>query len=360
MEIDYRSLAYKIFCWGFFVLCAILFFKYLFVYLIPFVVAWGVGYAVYPVACKLSRRTKISRRFCSFALVFIILILILSILFLLCNRIVYEVQNLFEHITQNSAKIEEYMQSVFDFVNGITNNIPILSGLQNTEIAESIRENINSILESIWDALLKSMGSAVPDLAGHIVTALPGVLLVGLLSIVASFYFALDVDLINFKIKKYIPEGIKKYILGFKNALKGGVVRFFRAYIVIFFITFLELFAGFLILGIDYAFVLALLIALMDILPLLGTGLVLAPWGVVLILMKNYFLGIGILLLLIIITVVRQVIEPKILGDSFGVHPLVSLISVYLGFKLFGIVGMILFPVFAMLLISGDKKAKGS
>lgn len=359
MELDYKSLAYKIFCWSFFALCGFLFFKYLFVYLFPFVISWAVGYAVYPIAIKMSKRTKISRRVCSFVIVFVILVLVLSVLFLICNRLVYEIQNLFDYLSENGDKIGEYVEKVFNFINGITNRIPILSDLQNTEIAEKIEGNINSIIESIWGSLLESLGSAVPDFAGHIVTALPNILFVSLLSVIASFYFALDVDVIHLKIKKYIPSAIKKQLGVFKKALKGGFVRFLKAYCIIFSITFLELFFGFLILGIDYAFVLALVVALLDIMPVLGTGIVLAPWGVALIVTGNYFLGAGILILLIAITVVRQVIEPKIIGDSFGIHPLVGLITVYLGLRLFGIVGMIMLPIIAMIVFSGRREGEG-
>ena len=122
-------------------------------------------------------------------------------------------------------------------------------------------------------------------------------------------------------------------------------------------ITFIELFVGFLILGIDYSFVLAILIAVLDILPVLGTAVVLAPWGIILLLMKNYFLGVGMLILLLIISIVRQIIEPKILGDSFGVHPLVSLITLYIGLKLFGVVGMVLLPMIVMIVLSETTKS---
>ena len=102
---------------------------------------------------------------------------------------------------------------------------------------------------------------------------------------------------------------------------------------------------GFVILGLDYSFVLALIIAAIDFLPVLGTAAVLVPWGIVLLMMQNSFLGVGILVLFIVTTIVRQVIEPKILGKSLGVHPILTLLALYLGFKLFGLLGMFLLPL---------------
>lgn len=357
MEINYKSLAYKIFCWGFFILCAVLFFRYLFPYLFPFIISWAIGYAVYPVAIKLSKRTKISRRICSFALVSFLLILILSIIFLVCNRLIYEIQNLFDYLTDNSDRIAKFIEDAVAFFDNVVDDLPFLSGLQNSELAESIRKNINSLIGNVWESFLDGIGSALPDLAGSIVTALPNILLVSLMVTIASFYFAIDIDSVNRKLKELLPQKWGELLKSVKSRAIDGVVKYLKSYFVIFSITFIELLIGFLILGIDYSFVLAILIAVLDILPVLGTAVVLAPWGILLLLMKNYFLGVGMLILLLIISIVRQIIEPKILGDSFGVHPLVSLITLYIGLKLFGVVGMVLLPMIVMIVLSETTKS---
>ncbi len=100
--------------------------------------------------------------------------------------------------------------------------------------------------------------------------------------------------------------------------------------------------AGFLVLGIDYAFLLAILVAILDFLPLFGTGTVLIPWAVIKLLSADYALAAGMALLYVLTQVVRQVIQPKIVGDSMGLPPLMTLVFLYLGFKLHGISGMIL------------------
>jgi sporulation integral membrane protein YtvI len=195
----------------------------------------------------------------------------------------------------------------------------------------------------------------VPDFATSVVTALPSIVLVSIVTVVACFYFAVDIENLNNKICDFLPETLKDNLLSLKSRVAFGLKRYFKAYLIIFLITFCELFLGFLILGIDYAFVLALLISFVDFLPVLGTPAVLIPWGVILILMKKYFAGIGILVLMSIIMVVRQVIEPKILGKNLGVHPLVTLITLYIGFELFGLFGMIFLPILVLLLFSGTE-----
>ena len=103
---------------------------------------------------------------------------------------------------------------------------------------------------------------------------------------------------------------------------------------------------------IEYSLLLAIIIAFIDILPVLGVGTVLIPWGLITLLMKDFRTGTGLLILYGIITILRQFIEPKIIGKSLGLHPLVSLISMYMGFRLFGVFGMITGPLTAMVISS--------
>ena len=112
-------------------------------------------------------------------------------------------------------------------------------------------------------------------------------------------------------------------------------------------ITFFELYLGVSLLKIPAAPILALLVAVVDILPVLGTGTVLIPWGLVLLILGNTFLGVGILVLYLVITVVRQTLEPKIIGSQVGLHPIVTLLCIYAGAQLIGVVGIFAFPVIA-------------
>lgn len=349
---DYKSLAAKLFCFGCLLIVGVLFFKYIFVSLVPFLIAWGIAYAVYPIALELSHKTKITRRACSFFLVLLLLIIVSLLLFLAVNRLVLELQNLMDYLINNGEEIAGYFESIFDFFNSLGERLPIINKLQDTELIANIVENINSVISNIWNTLLETLGTALPDIAGTVVSTLPNILLVSLVTIIACFYFALDLDIVNDKIKEFLPNKIVNILSSFKRRFVSGFKKYLKAYLLIFCITFAELFVGFLILGVNYSLVLAFLISIIDFLPVFGTGVILLPWGIVLLLMKNYFLGIGILLLLIIMTVVRQVIEPKIVGKSLGVHPILSLVTLYVGFQLFGIVGMIFLPIVTIIFLS--------
>lgn len=126
--------------------------------------------------------------------------------------------------------------------------------------------------------------------------------------------------------------------------------RYLRAYLILLAITFLCLFVGFSILGVDYAFLLALLTAVVDMLPVLGVGTVLIPWAAVMLLQERFYLGFGLLILYGVMLILRQIMEPRLVGKSLGLHPVLTLFAGYAGWRLFGVIGMILGPPVAMLL----------
>ena len=125
-------------------------------------------------------------------------------------------------------------------------------------------------------------------------------------------------------------------------------------------LTFIELFIGFSVIGVNYAFLAALGVALVDILPIFGAGTVLVPWGVVALLTGNRFTGLGLLVIWAVISVVRQFAEPRIVGKSLGVSPLLALLAMYGGFRLFGVSGMILSPAVIILVRAFVEEGRAS
>ena len=131
---------------------------------------------------------------------------------------------------------------------------------------------------------------------------------------------------------------------GWRDSLATAAKKYVRAYLALSGITFVEMFLGLTVLRVPYAFLIALGIALIDFLPLLGTGAVLVPWAVVMLVTGNMHWGLGLLILFGVSSLVRQFTEPRLLGAELGLHPLASLLAVYAGWKLFGVWGMMLAP----------------
>ena len=142
--------------------------------------------------------------------------------------------------------------------------------------------------------------------------------------------------------RKHLPDSIKGYVHYLKTDVKKLIGGYFLAQFRIMFVVAVILIVGFLILGIRYAFLIGVLVAILDFLPLFGTGTILIPWAVFKLLSADYALTAGLALLYVLTQVTRQVIQPKIVGDSMGLPPLWTLVFLYLGFKIHGISGMIL------------------
>jgi predicted PurR-regulated permease PerM len=140
-------------------------------------------------------------------------------------------------------------------------------------------------------------------------------------------------------------------ILKLKDNGIGTLGKFIRAYSAIISITFLELSIGFWILGIPNPFLFGVLIAIVDVMPILGTGAILLPWAIISLVIGNTKIGVGLLLLYVLITAVRQTIEPKIVGQQIGLHPILTLILMYVGAQLMGVLGLLILPIIATILV---------
>jgi sporulation integral membrane protein YtvI len=169
-----------------------------------------------------------------------------------------------------------------------------------------------------------------------------------IVAVIATYYFAIDRVKINCFFLSLFPKRFRPLLKAGRDLLADTVGSYVKAYGMLFFITFAELFIAFLIIRIEYSFVIALLIALIDVLPVLGAGAVLIPWGIISMVFGNYSVGIPILISYAVITVVRQIIEPRIVGKFIGLPPLAALASMYIGLKLMGVIGLFVFPVGAI------------
>lgn len=187
-------------------------------------------------------------------------------------------------------------------------------------------------------------GGAVSSFAGAAVRRAPSFLISCIVSVAAGCYIAADFRGLSKFVVGVIGKRTYENCVKIKNILVGSVFKLLKGYAFLMLLTFSELFIGFLVLRVKYALLLSLLIAVIDILPVLGTGTVLIPWGIAELLFENTALGIGLLVLYAVITVIRNFAEPKIIGRQMGINPLFTLLSMFIGIKLLGFAGVIIFP----------------
>ena len=231
---DWKTLAAMLFCALFFLILIFLLFKYILAILIPFLIAWGIAMLQYPLAVRLSKKVRISRRACSFILTLLILGSVILILFWIGNRALFELQRLGEGLMANGDEIVAYFEELFSSFDSWAKELPILNGFENVGFIDKLLENADDLLTGIWNGFIESAAQAVPRIAGGIARSLPSVLLVTVVSVVSCFYFALDVDVVNEALKRAVPKSISKHLPFLKKKVFGVIKNYIKAYLLLF------------------------------------------------------------------------------------------------------------------------------
>ena len=328
--------------------------RYLLPCILPFLVAYLLSRAVLPAARRLSRRLPLSERVLAPILLLLLFSGVLLALGLSARRLFLEVGELVEGFFATEdpvVGVEQLLLRLEAFLARF--------GLRGEGHAEALGEMLSTALES----LVSSLSAALPRIAGRVLSALPGILLVSVITVIAGFYFCVDGDRLSKRLVSHLPAGLQEAIPRWRAMTRRLSWRYLRAYLILLGITLLVLFLGFSVLGVRYAFLLALLTALVDMLPILGVGTVLLPWAAVMLLQKKMFLGVGLLILYGVMLLLRQILEPRLVGKSLGLSPLLTLFAGYAGFRLFGVLGMILGPpvlMLARLAIPAVRRAGGT
>ncbi|MFT4416022.1 sporulation integral membrane protein YtvI [Fredinandcohnia humi] len=245
----------------------------------------------------------------------------------------------------------------------IVKNIPFYISNINTEEIIATFEKLENYFEGlppeVMDSILNTLYSfkdLLIVLARNItegtfgfVSSLPQLLLELIVYLVAAFLFMNEVPSIKRRVKEMLNDSTIEKVKIVTTQLKKIFVGFFKAQIVLSGVTFIVTYIGLWILDVEYLVVLSLLIVLVDLLPILGTGSFIVPWAVFVLINGDTRLGVGLIILFVLITVIRKIVEPKVYSSSFGISALAALISMYLGFKIIGIVGLLLGPLLVIL-----------
>lgn len=319
-----------------------LFLKYMLFSVLPFLIAWTIAFALRPFARRISNGTHIPCKIISVLLTLLILVGGLSVIATAIAYALGEAWNFLRDITESDALYNTFLKIIN----------PLGGLLGDKEGAAELEVNISEAVKSALTSLLSGLLEALTAFASNI----PRVLLFILITVISSVYFSLDLDRINSFVIKALPKKISSSLISFKNRFLKTLLKYLRAYLIIMLVTFITMLFGFLVLRVKYAVLFAFIVALLDALPLIGVGTVLVPWSVYQLIFGKSSLGIGLLILFVLNTVIRQFIEPKIVGKNLGIHPVVSLILLYIGYTFLGFFGLLLVPVFTVVINILSKK----
>ena len=317
--------------------------------IMPFIIAFLISWALQRPIRFLSEKLRVHKKILAIFLVLLfyctigLLIALLIIKsFSAVGELIASLPALYEaHINPLIGKIYDSLESSFIRLD------PELMNALDTLIQDSAAS-----IGEIISGLSMTVAGAVSGAA----SSLPGFLIRLLLMVISTFFISMDYDRLMGFILRQFNDRTQELFFQIKKYIIGTLFVCIRSYALIMSITFVELSIGLHILRVENAFLIALLIAVFDILPVLGTGGIMIPWAIITFLLGNYSLAIGLAVLYVVITIIRNILEPKIVGGNIGLHPVVTLISLFVGAQLFGVVGLFGFPIFLSLLVNLNKK----
>ncbi|NLG02503.1 MAG: sporulation integral membrane protein YtvI [Clostridia bacterium] len=303
------------------------------VYFMPFVVGGCIALLANPMVKFLEKRMKILRKAGSAVVIVFTIAIVVLILYLIISMLISQTVGFAENIPDLWASVTANVTEMTTVFEGYLHRMP-----------DSVQEWFNSLSENLnanTSSFIKSMGVPVAEAASSFAMNLPSVIIGIIMAVLSAYFFVAEKEYVVEKMQKMIPaSAITRWNVVY-GTLKDAVGGYFKAQFKIMGVVYLILLAGLLILRVDYALLIALLIALLDFLPFFGTGAVMWPWAIYQLITGNYRMAIGLAVIWAISQLIRQLIQPKMVSDSIGLAPIPTLLLLFIGFKLNGAFGLI-------------------
>ncbi|WP_456288194.1 sporulation integral membrane protein YtvI [Paenibacillus sp. AK002] len=310
----------------------------------PFLLAIVIAIALEPLNRLLMKRLRLNRIAAATVTSTLFLLLMLLLAYLIGLQVFNQLVEYWSRAPQYFAGANEFLQHTIiqaqDMLNGVSPGL-----------ADSLTEFMSNI-SSYVQSLVNSVSSTFLSFA----KTLPNLFVTFIVFCVAVYLFAFSLDTMREKALSLFDESSQSQVNEVLLSLKKSIFGFLRAQLILSLFTYVITLLGLLVLGINYPLAIALLVTIVDILPILGVGSVLIPWSIYLLAVGDIFTGIGLIFLFILITVIRRVLEPKVIGDAVGIGALPALVSMYVGFKLVGVIGFFIGPL-VVIIYSAMRKA---
>lgn len=321
------SIAIMVFCFIVFAVPKIL------IFFMPFLIGWIVSLIANPPVKFLAEKLKIKRKAGSaFVIIFVIAAVILMLygIGLLLTR---QLIGFIESLPETWENMEADFKTVGNQWNIFFGRLPIQAQEAIVSLGENMGEYVGKIVEKVSTPTMNAIGNFAKNIPSFIISFI--------MTILSSYFFVAEKNAIISSYKKWIPENIRvKWELGI-HSMQTAVGGYFIAQFKIEIWMYILVVIGLLFLQVPYAFLIAIAIAFLDLLPFFGTGTIMVPWAIISFISAEYTMTIGLLIIWGVGQIVRQLIQPKIVGDSIGMKPIPTLFLLYIGFKLGSVLGMI-------------------
>lgn len=299
----------------------------------PFVIGWIVSIIANPLVRFLENRVKILRKHSSAIIIVVVIAAIVGAIYALITFIIKETSQLI-------VELPIIMEQVGNQLNDFSLKVQEMSGA----LPENFQNMVDNIILSVENSINKFITELDPSVgtAGAFAQGVAEGFLIVIVTILSAYFFTVDRDKILTSLKKNMPDSVISGWSVINDNFKTAFGGYFKAQFKIMLVLIVIMFIGFEILKVGYSFLIALGIALLDFLPVFGTGAILWPWALFDMITGNYFRAIGLVVIYLICQVVKQILQPKMVGDSIGISPLATLVFMYIGYRFGGVLGMII------------------
>lgn len=316
----------------------------LLLFFMPFVIGWFLAYIASPVVNWLEKRLKIVKKLGSALIIILVLAAVVLVVYLIGSKLWKEISTLIQDMPTLYSDLEKGLDQVGESLNGIFGMLP--KGIQSgwSQLAENLDKSAGDLISKLSEPTVTAAGNAAKRI--------PSILIATIVTIISAYFFIAERENLIVWSKKVAPDPLVKRMTMVMDNLKYAVGGYFKAQLKIMVVVYILLLIGFFILKVHFAFLLALAIAFLDFLPFFGTGTALIPWALYKLMVGNYKMMIGLLILYGVTQLVRQLIQPKLVGDSMGLKPIPTLVLLYVGYKVGSVLGMIFAVPIGMIVIN--------
>ena len=313
-------------------------------FFMPFVIGWIIAMIASPVVRFFEEKLKIKRKGASVIVIVAVLAAVILLVYVIGSKLIQEASGFISELPILWESVMAELNQVGANLEGIYNRLP--ADMQST------LNNIGQEMGSYFSDMMEDAGAPTIEAVGNVARQLPDIFLGVIMCILSAYFFVADKKYLSDVAGKYVPDSVRYRFDLIRRSLRNAVGGYFKAQLKIEFWVYILLVIGFLVLQVRYALLVALGIAFMDLLPVFGTGTIMIPWAIVEILGENYKMAVGLLIVWCVGQLVRQMIQPKIVGDSMGMNAIPTLFLLFIGYKAGGVVGMILAVPIGLIIIN--------
>lgn len=305
------------------------------IFFMPFIIGWIIALIASPLVRFFEEKFKIKRKAVSAFVIIAVLAAVVLLVYGVGAKLLRETIGFIDELPVLWQQVEREFNQIGANLEGIYKRLPRDLQGKLMSFGTGLGGYFSDVVSNI------NLGTSTVTWVGNFAKHLPDVFMAVIMSLLSSYFFVADKSYLSEFAKKYVPHSIFYRYDMVRRSFRNAVGGYFKAQFKIEVWVYIEVLIGLLILGIDYAAVIALGIAILDLLPVFGTGTVMIPWAIIEILSGQYKSAIGLLIIWCLGQLLRQIIQPKIVGDSIGLDAIPTIFLLYIGYQVAGVIGMI-------------------